>query len=769
MLRVPQRTFSVRSITLQNLIKQFFPNLLAVCLIAMTSTARASGVARFVDPLIGSGGHGHVFVGASVPFGAVQVGPNNFHQGWDWCSGYHYSDDVVVGFSHLHLSGTGIPDLGDVLIQPYTGELQASPGTRQHPELGYASRYSHERESVRPGYYCVDLLDYDVQVELTATERVGMHRYRFPGTEQARIVIDLVYENGGGRAVESSLRRVDAHTLVGYRKSTGWAKDQRVYFAVKSSQPFDTFDLFDGPRRLDSPSGKGSSIRGVLSFPDSPREVLLKVGISPVSEENAEANIEAEVPGWRFDAVARAAEQKWEQALGVVQADSADDATKRVFYTALYHTLIAPVLFNDANGQYRGADKLVHERDGFDNYSIFSLWDTYRAAHPLYTLVQPKRVDHFVRSMLAICDQQGKLPVWHLLGNETDTMVGYHAVPVIIDAYLKGLTTADAEKIFQASRASAMRDDRGLNHIKERGYIPSDKLFESVALAMEYAIDDWCIAQMAGALGKHSDQEYFANRAGYYKNYFDTATKFMRGKTSDGSWREPFDPFTSSHRQDDYCEGNGWQYLWLTPQDPEGLIKLLGGDESFTAKLDLLFSLDAIKTEGASADISGLIGQYAHGNEPSHHTVYMYAYAGKQWKTAALVRQILSTLYSDQPDGLSGNEDCGQMSAWYVLSSLGFYPVNPAAGIYVFGSPLLDRATISLPDGKAFTIIAENGSPENMFIQSVRLNGEPYSNSYIRHSDIVAGGELLFIMGPEPNREFGAAPNDRPESRVYAR
>ncbi len=741
---------------------------LVVCLVAVSSTNHASDPTRFVDPYIGSGGHGHVFVGANVPFGAVQLGPNNFFQGWDWCSGYHYSDNVVVGFSHLHLSGTGIPDLGDVLIAPYTGDLKISPGTREQPDTGYASRYSHDRESVKPGYYSVELLDYDIKAELTTTERVGVHRYRFPETDNAHVVIDLVYENGGGRAVEAHIKQVDDHTVVGYRKSTGWAKDQRVYFALKSSHAFDDFLIFDGKQQFDSQQATGPSIRGVISFAAPPDEVLLKVGISPVSEENAEANIEAEVPAWDFDSIAAAAQDKWDDALGVIEFQTDQEVTKRVFYTALYHTMFAPVLFNDANGEYRGTDNVVREAKVFDNYSIFSLWDTYRAAHPLFTLTYPDRVSDFVESMLRIYDQQGKLPVWHLLGNETDTMVGYHAVPVIVDAYFKGLIKTDPGRAFKAMKASAMRDDRGMKFIKEIGYIPSNEMHESVALAMEYAIDDWCIAQMASALGKQEDHEYFKRRTSFYANYFDPATQFMRGKLADGSWREPFDPFASSHRRDDYCEGNGWQYLWLVPQDPEGLIDLLGGDESFATKLDQLFTLEAVKTENASADISGLIGQYAHGNEPSHHTVYLFAYAGQQWKTAALVRQILTTLYTDQPDGLSGNEDCGQMSAWYGLSSLGFYPVNPAAGIYVFGSPLHREATLSVPGGKAFKIIAENNSPANAYIQSVQLNGKPYSKSYIRHSDIICGGELVFYMGPEPNRSFGAAPADRPESRIYS-
>ncbi len=741
--------------------------LLAALLTSAASRGAAEDFTRHVDPFIGSGGHGHVFVGASVPFGAVQVGPANFHQGWDWCSGYHYSDDVLAGFTHLHLGGTGISDLGDILVMPYTGELATNPGSRKDPGTGYASRYAHDQEQARPGFYSVVLLDHDVHVELTATERVGLHRYRYPADKQAHLAIDLQFENGGGRVVESRLRRIDEETVVGYRRSAGWAKDQRVFFALKSSKPFAAFRILQGDREVGGEAAEGRGLRAIGTYEGSPGEVLVRVGISPVSEENALANLEEETGSAGFDAVAAAAQAAWNEQLGRIRI-KADDRTSRIFYTALYHTMIAPALFNDHNGDYRGADGKVHRNPGFDNHTIFSLWDTYRAAHPLFTLTQPERVGQFIQTMLAIRDQQGKLPVWHLMGNETDTMVGYHAVPVVVDAYFKGLLNADPERAYEAIKNSAMRDERGLDSIKEIGYIPAEKGSESVAMAMEYAIDDWCIAQMAKALGKQDDFTYFSTRAKAYREYFDPTTQFMRGKLSDGTWREPFDPVKSSHRRDDYCEGNGWQYLWLVPQDPEGLIELLGGDVPFAEKLDQLFTVESIKSEDASADISGLIGQYAHGNEPGHHTTYLYAFVGQQWKTARLVRQILTTLYSDQPDGLSGNEDCGQMSAWYVFSAMGMYPVNPAAGIYVFGSPVIDEATITVPGGKSFTVVTQNNSPENLYIQAVELNGRPYSKSYITHPDIIAGGELTFVMGPEPNKAFGAAAEDRPQSMVMS-
>ncbi len=742
--------------------------LLAALVAAVAAPAAADDFTSHVDPFIGSGGHGHVFVGASVPFGAVQVGPANFHQGWDWCSGYHHSDNVLAGFSHLHLGGTGISDLGDILLMPYTGKLSTGPGSRKDPDAGYASRYTHDQEQVRPGFYSVVLLDHDVHAELTATKRVGLHRYRYPADKRAHLAIDLKFENGGGRVVETRMRKVDEATIVGYRRSAGWAKDQRIYFALKSSKPFAEFRIFLDSREVGRESAEGRGLRAVGTYEGSPGEVLVRVGLSPVSEENALANLEKEAVAADFDTVAAAAKAAWNDQLGHIRI-KADERTQRIFYTALYHTMIAPALFNDHNGDYRGADGKVYRNAEFDNYTIFSLWDTYRAAHPLFTLTQPERVGQFIETMLAIRDQQGKLPVWHLMGNETDTMVGYHAVPVVVDAYFKGLLDADPERAFEAIKNSAMRDERGLDSIKEIGYIPAERESESVAKAMEYAIDDWCIAQMAKALGKQEDYDSFSGRAKAYRQYFDPTTKFMRGKLSDGGWREPFDPVASSHRRDDYCEGNGWQYLWLVPQDPEGLIELLGGDQPFGEKLDQLFTVESVKSESASADISGLIGQYAHGNEPGHHTTYLYAFIGQQWKTAALVRKILTTLYSDQPDGLSGNEDCGQMSAWYVFSAMGIYPVNPAAGVYVFGSPLVDKATIALPGGKSFAIVAKNNSPENLYIQSAELNGKPHTKSFITHPDIVAGGELTLVMGPEPNKAFGSAPEDRPKSKVISR
>ena len=731
----------------------FTTSVLALDSVADTAVAETGrGVTQYVDPYIGSGGHGHVFVGANVPFGAVQLGPTNFFRGWDWCSGYHYSDDVVIGFSHTHLSGTGIPDLGDITIAPFVGPATPNRGDQDNPEPGYASRYSHDREVVRAGYYAVDLLDDQIRAELTATERVGWHRYRFPEGVTPRVAIDLELENGGGRLTEAAMEPEGDRRVRGRRFSTGWANDQRIFFTAEFSQAFEELEFFKDGERVPAAVGDApcDADVAIVSFPQGVREILLKVGISPVSEEGAASNIAAEAEGWDFDAAVNSANDAWEEALGVIRFESTDLSRKRVFYTALYHTMFAPVLFNDHHGDYRGTDKEVRRGAAFQNYSIFSLWDTYRAAHPLLTLTSPERVPDFVNSMLAINREQGKLPVWHLLGNETDTMVGYHAVPVIVDALLKGAEGIDVAEAYDAIKATAMRDERGLDFVKKQGYIPADAMDESVALALEYAIDDWCIAQLAKHLGKDDDYEIFRKRSEHYKNYFDPETRFMRGRRADGSWNVPFDPFYSKHRADDYCEGNAWQYLWLVPHDPEGLIELLGGKEAFAKRLDRLFIEDSTMNAEASVDMTGFIGQYVHGNEPSHHITYLYAYAGQQWKTAQRVRQIMDELYFDTPEGLCGNEDCGQMSAWYVLSAMGFYPVDPVGGYYVIGSPTGDRVTISMPGGASFSIVAKNNSTENRYIQSALLNGEPLTAPFLRHTEIVAGGELLIEMGPNP-------------------
>lgn len=733
------------------------------------TTAPGIDYTDYVDPYIGTDYHGHVFLGANVPYGAVQLGPTNFVKGWDWCSGYHYSDSVMHGFSHTHLSGTGIGDLGDVLIMPYTGKLLTDAGRQEDISEGYASYYSHEFEKARPGYYQVDLLSHGISVELTATERVGMHRYQYPGNNTSRMIVDLRAGIGWDNVTQAHLRKVDETTYTGYRHSRGWAPDQRLFFAIVMSEAPAELNLFarDGSEVEINTDDK--VMKAVFTFSGKEKkEVLLKVGISPVSEENALANIRAEVPHWDFDRVVADANSKWNRELAKIDIKSDDISRLRTFYTAMYHLMIHPSLFNDANGEYRGSDKEVYPYPGFNNYTVFSLWDTYRAAHPLYTILDPDRVNDFVKSMLAIHDQQGSLPVWHLMGCETGTMVGNHSIPVIADAFLKGIGDFDPHKALDAMIHTATYDDGdGLPYVAELGYVPADKTRESVSKGLEYAVDDWAVAKMAKELGREDVYKTFMERAGYYRNYYDPSVGFFRGKNYDGSWSEPFDPVFTIHEQGNYTEGNAWQYLWLVPQDPEGLIDLLGGEEIFNRRLDSLFIIPSELNEGASPDISGLIGQYAQGNEPSHHTVYLYAYAGEQWKTAEKIRYILEHHYTDKPDGIIGNEDCGQMSAWYIFSSLGFYPVNPSNSAYVFGSPLHEEATINLPNGKKFTVKALNNTGNNMYIQSVRLNGKPYQNSFITHGDIMKGGLLEFEMGPEPNKEFGRQAEFRPRSVVY--
>ena len=723
---------------------------------------------KYVDPFIGSGGHGHVFVGANVPFGGVQVGPTNFNKGWDWSSSYHYSDSIVKGFCHLNVSGTGMSDLGELTVMPATGELKINAGTQDRHLKGYASLYSKEKESASPGYYQVILDRYNIKVELTATERSGLHKYTFPESSESRIIIDLG-EGSADRPTDTYLRQINDTLFEGYRFSSGWASDQREFFSLVVSKPVKDFIIYNNGRRVKASEKKGVFVKGFLEFSTKKNEVIyLKMGISPVSSNNGLDNLMTEIPAWDFNKVLKDEGDKWNKELSKIHIKTKDISKKRVFYTAMYHSMIAPNIFQDLNGEYRGTDKKVYKDTTFTNYTLFSLWDTYRAAHPLYTITHPERVSDMVNSMVKIFEQQGKLPVWHLRGNETNTMPGYSAIPVVVDACLKGFEGIDLEKIYAAVKESATGDhEPGVKDLMKYGYIPSDYMAESIASTMEYAIADWGIAQLAAKLNKPKDYEYFLNRSKSYKNYFDTETKFMRGKMADGSWRTPFDPKSAQHRVNDYCEGNAWQYLWLTPQDPEGLIELLGGDKGFTTKLDELFSISSDLEEGSSMDITGLIGQYAHGNEPSHHTTYMYAYAGEQYKIPKNVRYITTNLYSDKPDGLSGNEDCGQMSSWYIFSSMGFYPVNPSNGAYVFGSPLFDQVDLNLGNGKSLKIIAENNSDTNIYIQEVTLNGAEHKYSYITHKDLVNGGVLRFVMGSTPNLDFGKDLKYRPKSIVY--
>lgn len=725
--------------------------------------AAQQNLTQYVNPFIGSAGHGHVFVGANVPFGNVQLGPVNIFEGWDWCSGYNYASNTIIGFSHKHLSGTGIGDLNDILIMPGTGNAFLEKGSKDNLDNGYLSTFSHEKEICKPGYYKAYLDKYKIRAELTASARVGFHQYTFdsPKANNPHIIIDLVEGIGWDRPVKAYLKQVDATTFVGYRFSTGWSDDQREFFAIKTSVPV-TSALYDSIKLVKGKEVVAKKVKGVLTFKlPSDGVVKLKVGLSPVSIENALLNISAEIPHWDFGKVMNEADVAWNRELAKIAVKASDDQNK-VFYTALYHTMFAPSVFNDVNGDYRGSDKKIYKAAKFTNYTTFSLWDTYRAYHPLYTIVHPDRVNDIVKTMLAIYQQQGKLPVWHLMGSETNTMLGYHAVPVIADAYFKGFRDYDVELAYEAMKQSAMQKVEGIKFVQKMQHIPADSMVESVAKGLEYSIDDWCIAQMAKALNKREDYAYFLKRSKLYASYFDPRTEFMRGKLENGQWRVPFDPVLSRHRDDDYAEGNAWQYTWLVPHDVHGLMGLFGSKDAFVSKLDSLFIVSAQLGEESSPDISGLIGQYAHGNEPGHHTTYLYAFAGQSWKTATLVRKIAHQFYTTQPDGLCGNEDVGQMSAWYVFSALGFYPVNPANGIYIFGSPLVDEALIST-GGKQFKVEVINNGAENKYIQKVMLNGKTYTHSYLRHADVVSGGHLVMYMGSAPSKDWGVSGEEIPE------
>lgn len=710
----------------------------AVMAFSCTGSDKAASLTSYVDPRIGCGEHGHVFVGANVPFGMVNVGPTSIPQVWDWCSGYHASDSTVIGFSHTHLSGTGIGDLFDITLMPVIGEVTYARGTEEDPQSGLWSYADRTKEVVRPGYYSVPLMRYGITAEMTATKRVGLHRYTFPQSDEAAIVVDLM--NGGcwDAATETGLEQVSETAVKGYRFSEGWAKNQKVFFYAEFSKPFDALEQKDE---------NGRFFR--LCFKtEGDEQILAKVALSSVSEDGAKANMDKELQGWDFEATAKAADDLWNKELSIVKAESKDPEVMTLFYTAMYHTMFHPTTMNDCNGDYRGADDVVRNAS-HDTYTVLSLWDVYRAQMPLYTIIQTERYAAIVNSMINIAKQQGKVPVWHLWGNETDCMVGNPGIPCIADAIVKDIPGVDKEDAFNVIKASSNVDDRGQGDRLKYGYMPCETKQQSLAEDMECAIADGAIANAAKALGKTEDFEEYTRRSHSYRNYYDPEVMFMRGKHADGSWVEPFNPYFSDHFNSVYTEGNAWQYTWLVPQDLDGMVELYGSRETTVARLDSLFSASVeIQGENKSADMSGLIGQYVHGNEPSHHIIYFYTMLGEPWKAADKVREVLSTLYLTTPEGISGNEDAGQMSAWYILSALGFYQVEPAGARYWFGSPVIDKAEIQVPGGK-FTIIANNNSKENKYIQKVTLNGQPYDKSYIEYQDIVKGGELVFEMGTE--------------------
>ena len=687
---------------------------------------------QYVNQYVGTGGHGHTFMGANVPFGLVQLGPTEPTRGWDWCSGYYYDDDELIGFGHMHLSGTGIGCLGDVAFLPVKDFKQTS------------TRFKHEAEKVHPGYYSVQLTDPNVLVELTATERCGFHRYTFKDGAKAQLALDLSQCIGWDKLNDCLLTQESATRLTGFRRSNGWAADRRIYFSIDFSQPVTV-------HRLDSME------RVVVSVADNTKPLLVKVALSPVSIDKAKLNMQAEMAGWDFDATVKAADDAWNRELARIEIQTNDQTKKRVFYTAMYHLMTSCSKFNDVDREYRGADGKVHKAD-FTNYTTLSLWDTYRAAHPLMTVAFPEMQRDFAQTFLNIYKQQGRLPVWHLMGSETDCMVGNPGAIVLADLTMKGFVE-DKELALEALKATQIKDIRSLGLLKEHGYIPwnLEPENETVAKALEYCAADDGVAKVAKLLGKSDDYEYFFNRSRSYKKYYDPETRFMRAVGTDGKFRLPFNPFFAEHRTNDYTEGNAWQYTFLVPHDVKGLIQLFGSDKAFMSKLDSLFFVEGWAGDNASPDMSGMTGQYAHGNEPSHHVIYMYNYAGRPDKAAPLLRKMLNEMYLDQPDGLSGNEDVGQMSAWYILSSVGLYQVDPVGGRFVIGSPLFDKATVNVGAGKTFTVVAKNNSDRNIYVQSARLNGKALKNSYIEFNDIRHGGTLELVMGPKPSKWATAA------------
>ena len=727
-------------------------NLLLIAILSLLIACEQENESRvtdFVDPFIGTGAHGHCFPGATVPFGGVQLSPDNPRSGWDWCSGYHYSDNTISSFSHTHLSGTGIGDLQDIRMLPTI--KRPEPGV--HPlafiQSAYAT-FSHAHEAAEPGYYCVTF-DNGIKTELSVTKRCGIHAYQFPTDAVYGMTLDLTTPRNWDAPVESSLKKVNNRTIEGYRKSTGWAKDQRVYFSIQFSQDIELWAGSDSLSLLKNGEKiVGRSVYAWIDFGKTTNKVMAKVGISSANTEGAAANLAKEMPHWSFDKVRRDAKHQWRKELSRFRVDESNKALARTFYTALYHCYIAPYVYSDVHGNYKGVDGDIHTVDKSIQYTVFSLWDTFRALHPLFTITHVKQANDMIASMLRHYDACGELPNWELMGNESRCMVGNPAITVIAEAYLKGIRGYDTEKAYEAIKATAMTKSPALEALRAYHYIPCDIMKESVSQTLEFAYNDWCVAQMAKAMNKDADYHYFLRESQNYKNLFDSSTGFMRGKTAAGEWRTPFNPLSSEHRNDDYTEGNAWQYSWFVPHDVPGLIALHGGNKAFLQKLDSLFNLPSV-IEGSqiSPDISGMIGQYAQGNEPSHHIAYLFNYAGDTHSTQYYVDRIRKELYSDKVDGLCGNEDCGQMSAWYVFSSLGFYPVNPAEGIYQLGTPLFNKTVIKLGQDRKFTILANREDEHYIYVKSVKLNGKTLDRTWITHDEIMQGGKLEFTLSPE--------------------
>jgi predicted alpha-1,2-mannosidase len=740
-----------------------------------------------VNPFIGTGEDGHTFPGATVPFGMVQLSPDTqiryFKQSYKWSAGYRYEDTTILGFSHTHFSGAGHSDLGDFLLQPIAGEVRLEPGEIDQPGSGYRSRFSHSTEEAHPGYYAVTLADYGVRAELTATARVGVHRYTFPAGQTAHVLMDLrssIY-NYPGKVLWSRIRLRKDGTVTGMRETRGWAPGRQLYFAMRFSQPLTGHKLYDReplpieykgfqtpgtePATIQSIEGRG--LVGVFDFGQLAQPLVVTLSLSPTSEENAIANLQAEVPDFDFDTVRTKARQSWETALSVISLQ-ASSSIREQFYTSLYHTLMAPSISMDRDGSYRGPDNQVHKAEGFHFVSSFSLWDTYRAEQPLMTLIQPEsRTVDVVRSLVESQRESpfGILPIWQFQGIETWCMIGYHAVPEIADAYMKGIRGFDASQALDAMVASATYAPYGhLADYMKLGFVPVDRDGEGVSKTVEYAYDDWTIARMARQMGRIDIAQTFEKRAQNWRNVFDAKTGFVRPRNFDGGYTEPFDP-AKAGKGSGFTEGNAWQYSWYEPQDEAGLIRLLGGDEKLIAKLDVMFDAKVDPKQYADVeDIAGMIGQYIHGNEPSHHLAYLYNYAGQPWRSQERLKQIVESQYKPAPNGLVGNDDLGQMSAWFIFTSLGFYPVTPASNEYVIGRPFVDQATLNLPNGKQFRVIAENLNDKNVYVSQVTLNGKPLPRSFLRHEEIMAGGELHFTMSPKPNKSWGQDLNARPYS-----
>lgn len=729
----------------------FFAAILLSCQTNNVVNQNKDTLTQYVNTFVGTDGPGNTYPGAVVPFGMVQLSPDNGLPGWDRIAGYYWPDSTIAGFSHTHLSGTGAGDMYDLLLFPMNSKFTEDLWPNQNSYRPY-SKFSHNNEEASPGYYKVFLESSGIKAELTTTERVGMHRYTFPEDKESKIILDLGYSLNWDAPTETIIRIENNSTISGVRKSTGWAPVQHVFFVAEFSIPLENVTLTPATESKNDAVVSGKKARFETTFSTKKGDqVLVKVALSSVSVEGAKDNLQKEINHWDFDKVRAEANQTWEETLSTIQVEGSD-YQKEVFYTNLYHLFLTPSLLSDQNGDYKGADQKTQKADGYDRYDTFSLWDTYRAAHPLYTIICPNEVENMIQSMLAHYDETGLLPVWSMAGNETNMMIGYHAVPVIVDAYLKGIPM-DAEKAFEACKASGMNDDKEMKTYREFGYIPTNEEGEnwSVSKTLEYAYDDWCIAHFAKALGKEEDYKLFTNRADNWKKLYDSGTNFFRAKNKTDKF---YEPFISKEYNNFYCESNAWHYLFAAQHDIEGFRDTMGV-ERFEELLDSMFTFYPAIDDKLPIFSTGMIGQYAHGNEPSHHVPYLYNFTDNPGKGQKYIREIMATQYSNNPDGYCGNEDCGQMSAWYVFASLGFYPVNPANGRYYFGSPLLNEATIKFPNGKTFKMIAENNSQKNIYIQSITLNGKPHTESYISHHQIMNGGELIFEMGSDPKTNQG--------------